>query len=141
MALKRVMIAIDDSPIAAHAAEFGVELARSANAEIALIHAAEVPPGAMDVPIAELMQSLISEGKQLIKRTRDVLKLPDSTAEFVVQGAASAEITKAAKDWRADLIVIGSHGRRGISRALLGSVAEAVMRHAPCPVLTVKAAG
>lgn len=47
----------------------------------------------------------------------------------------------AAKEWPADLIVIGSHGRGGVKRALLGSVAEGVMRHAPCPVLVVRATG
>jgi nucleotide-binding universal stress UspA family protein len=44
----------------------------------------------------------------------------------------------AAKEWPADVIVIGSHGRAGVTRVLLGSVAEAVMRHAPCPVLVVR---
>ena len=48
-------------------------------------------------------------------------------------------ILQAASEWGADLIVIGSHGRDGLTRALLGSVAEGVMRQAPCPVLVVKA--
>jgi universal stress protein A len=51
----------------------------------------------------------------------------------------AAEIVKAVKEWPANLIVIGSHGRGGIQRAVLGSVAEAVMRHAPCPVMVIKA--
>ena len=54
-------------------------------------------------------------------------------------GSPVGEVVKAAKDWPADLIVIGSHGRGGIRRALLGSVAEGVMRQAPCPVLVVRA--
>jgi universal stress protein A len=53
-------------------------------------------------------------------------------------GKPAAEIVNAAKEWPADVIVIGSHGRAGVTRVLLGSVAEAVMRHAPCPVLVVR---
>ena len=54
-------------------------------------------------------------------------------------GAPAATIVKAARDWAADLMVIASHGRSSASRALLGSVAEGVMRNAPCPVLVVRA--
>ncbi|MGO9838639.1 MAG: universal stress protein [Polyangiaceae bacterium] len=53
------------------------------------------------------------------------------------QGPVWSEILAAAKSPKADLIVIGTHGRRGLSRALLGSVAERIVRTAPCPVLTV----
>jgi nucleotide-binding universal stress UspA family protein len=55
------------------------------------------------------------------------------------EGAAAAEIERIAHAKRADLIVIGTHGRTGLSRILLGSVAEAVVRKAPCAVLTVRA--
>ncbi|WP_145723421.1 universal stress protein [Mesorhizobium tianshanense] len=50
------------------------------------------------------------------------------------------EIVKAAGEWPADLIVIGSHGRGGVQRALLGSVADGVIRHASCPILVIRAA-
>jgi len=53
-------------------------------------------------------------------------------------GNAAAEIVALAKDEKCDLIVIGTHGRSGVGRLLLGSVAEAVLRRAPCPVLTLK---
>ncbi len=59
--------------------------------------------------------------------------------EFTEVGNPASEIVKAAKDWPADLIVIGSHGRGGLTRALMGSVAEGVMRQAPCPVLVARA--
>jgi len=54
-------------------------------------------------------------------------------------GKSASEIIRTAKEWPADIIVIGSHGRHGIQRALLENVAEAVMRHAPCPVLVIRA--
>lgn len=57
----------------------------------------------------------------------------------LVAGEPAGEIVRLAEEAQCDLIVMGTHGRRGLSRLLLGSVAEEVMRHAPCPVLTVKA--
>jgi nucleotide-binding universal stress UspA family protein len=53
-------------------------------------------------------------------------------------GEPVASITDAARDWAADLVVIGSHGREGVDRVLLGSVAEGVARQAPCPALIVR---
>jgi nucleotide-binding universal stress UspA family protein len=55
----------------------------------------------------------------------------------MVEGSAATEIVQRARDLAADLIVIGTHGRRGLAHALLGSVAERVVQRAPCPVLTV----
>ena len=79
------------------------------------------------------------EGKRLLAGFRGRLSLPTSTLEFVEVGEPAAAIVKAAKDWPANMIVIGSHGRHGARRALLGSVAEIVMRDAPCPVLVIRA--
>ena len=58
----------------------------------------------------------------------------------LVLGVASEDIVRIADEEEADLIVIGTHGRTGLKRVLMGSVAEAVMRHANCPVLTLKEA-
>ena len=60
-------------------------------------------------------------------------------ATAMVTGDPSAQIVRIARSTRADLIVIGTHGRRGVSKFLLGSVAERVIATAPCPVLTVRA--
>ncbi|HEX4180354.1 MAG TPA: universal stress protein, partial [Caulobacteraceae bacterium] len=57
---------------------------------------------------------------------------------FTPEGHPAEEIVAAAQAWSADLIVIGSHGRSALTQVLLGSVAEAVMRNAPCPVLVVR---
>jgi nucleotide-binding universal stress UspA family protein len=58
--------------------------------------------------------------------------------EVIAHGEAAAEIVRVAKDKNVDLIVISSHGRTGLGRILFGSTAEAVVRHASCPVLVVK---
>lgn len=64
---------------------------------------------------------------------------PDVSVEYLlIQGKPAAEIVRAAKDNHCDVIVMGTHGRTGLKRALMGSVAEHVVREAPCPVLTLK---
>jgi nucleotide-binding universal stress UspA family protein len=73
----------------------------------------------------------------LLAGFHELLALPPSALQFVRTGAPAEAIVRTAKEWPADLIV--SHGRTGVRRALLGSVAEGVMRSAPCPVLVVRA--
>jgi universal stress protein A len=142
MRFRKVLIAVDDDPIAAHAADVGVELARSLHAEVALIHA--IDPSMIFAPDAgiaadELALRAQQDGTQLMADFRARLPAGIAALEFIPQGTPGSEIVKAAREWPADLVVIGSHGRRGLTRALVGSVAEAVMRHAPCPVLVVRA--
>ncbi len=141
MSFKKVLIAVDPSMIAAHAAEIGVELAAGIGAQVALFHAINPPESfAADTGAAasELIAMARREAKELIDGLRQRLNLNASVAAFVETGNPALEIVKAAKTWPADLVVIGSHGRSGVGRALLGSVAEEVMRRAPCPVLIVK---
>lgn len=70
---------------------------------------------------------------------RERLSLPATALELVAGGEPGAAIVKAAKEWPADVIVIGTRAQGGVRRVLLGSVADAVMRHATCPVLVVRA--
>ncbi|MFO1160387.1 MAG: universal stress protein [Reyranellaceae bacterium] len=137
-----MLIAIDEDPIAAHAAEVGIELARSLHADVALVYA--IDPALVLAPEAgiaadELAAAARRDAERLMADFRARLQ-PDAHAlSFIRRGSPGPEIAKAAKEWRADLIVIGSHGRRGLTRAVVGSVAETVMRQAPCPVLVVRA--
>lgn len=142
MSFRRVLIAVDSEPIAAHAADVGVELARSLGADVALVHAIDTSAGyGGDTGISpnELIDRAKQDGKRLLEGFRQRLSLQPSALEFVVAGMPADEIVKAAGEWPADLIVIGSHGRGGVQRALLGSVAEGVMRRASCPVLVIRA--
>ena len=142
MLFQKILVAIDNEPIAAHAADIGAELARLAGAEMAFIHVIDPAlVNASDTGIQPdvFVASAKEEAKKLIDDFRKRLPQQVTALEFVQIGLPLTEIVNAAKDWPADLIVIGSHGRGGITRALLGSVAEGVMRHAPCPVLVVRA--
>jgi len=137
----RVLIALSSGPLAVHAANVGMELARSLKAELAFVHVIDEPSeiGADGgVSEEEAIRTAKDDGKDLIAAIRQ--RAPELAAqEFTPIGRPSIEIVKAAKEWPANLIVIGSHGRGGIQRVVLGSVAESVMRHAPCPVMVVKA--
>jgi len=141
MSFKKILVAVDASPIAAHAVDVGIELARSLKAEIALVRVTAPPDAYADVGIStgELMAQAKSEDQRVLLGVRERLSLPASVQEFLVAGDPATEIVKAAQEWLADLIVVGSHGRSGMSRIVLGSVAEGVVRHAPCPVLVVRA--
>ena len=142
MAIRKILVTVDSEPVAAHAADVGAELARSLGAEIAFVHVVDPAfayPADTGVPPKELMDLAKQEAKKLVSEFRQRLAPQSIALEFIQVGGPAAEIVKAAKEWPADLIVIGSHGRGGIKRALLGSVAEGVMRHAPCPVLVVRA--
>jgi nucleotide-binding universal stress UspA family protein len=142
MTFRRILIAVDDQPVAAHAADVGVALARALGADLAVITvvdlSSEYAAGA-GLVAEDLAAGAERDAKQLLSGFRQRLSLPPSTLEFVERGAPAAEIVKAASEWRADLIVVGSHGRGGIERALVGSVADGVLRHTPCPVLVVRA--
>ena len=141
MGVARVLIALDESPIAAHAADVGIELAAALGAALAFVHV--VDPAAVaepegGIPAPDLVAYAEQDGKRLLAAFRPRVPAAMTPLEFVRVGTPAAEIARAAADWHADVIVIGSHGRSGVTRAILGSVAEAVMREAPCPVLVVR---
>jgi nucleotide-binding universal stress UspA family protein len=130
MSFQRILIAVDDQPMSLRAAELGTELGRALDAEIALINVVDVR--------AEFDRSEL-QSKTFLSGLRERLSLPATAHDFVQIGIPAPSIVETAKEWSADVIVIASHGRAGVSRALFGSVAEEVMRNAPCPVLVVRA--
>jgi nucleotide-binding universal stress UspA family protein len=83
----------------------------------------------------QLTPALFEQAQAVMTRTVAQLQGAGIKAEGVVpRGDARVEIVAAATEWRADLIMVGSHGRTGLQRWLLGSVAEYIVRHAPCSV-------
>lgn len=141
MSFRKILIAVDESPVAAHATDVGAQLATALGAELALV--AVVDPTVSIAPDsgvsgAELIAMAEQDAKRLLAGFRQRASQGNPSLEFVAVGKPAAEIVKTAKEWPADVIVIGSHGRHGLERALLGSVAERVMRHAPCSVLVVR---
>lgn len=117
------MVATDFSPASEPALRVALEYARRLGARLHIVHVRW--PGADPGPDERLEALGLSAG------------VPVATA--VLAGAPASQIVDYARRHRATLVVIGTHGRTGISRALIGSVAERVVRTAPCPVLVVPA--
>jgi nucleotide-binding universal stress UspA family protein len=143
MSFQKILVAIDEDPVAAHAAEVGMDLARHLNAQVALIYVID-PTLILDPEAGIGADDLVLKARQdaarIVADFRARLQADARSLGFTPLGSPGSEIVKAAQEWHADVIVIGSHGRRGVTRALVGSVAEGVMRHAPCPVMVVRAA-
>jgi nucleotide-binding universal stress UspA family protein len=139
IALKRILVPTDFSKTSQTALLYGVALARPFKARLHLLHVPELPStyadGVYPLGLFETMQRATHERlrAQLTERERRELK-PERAMRL---GAPSDEIVDYALERDIDLIVMGTHGRQGVARMLVGSVAEKVVRRAPCSVLTV----
>lgn len=136
--LKTILHPTDFSPQSEHAFHLACSLARDHGGSVLLLHVQEPPPvaeGGM-VPLPPPMQTReqLDEALAGIRPTDPQVKV----ARRVEEGLAANTILAVAEETKCDLIVLGTHGRTGLSRLLMGSVAEQVVRKAPCPVLTVK---
>jgi nucleotide-binding universal stress UspA family protein len=141
MDLKRILVPTDFGDTAAKALDLAVDLAKKYGATITLLHVYEIPvypyPGALvDVdfvtPIREAAQKELATAFDALK-----LRGVEARGELLY-GVPWSVILEVAEHRKADLIVMGTHGRKGVMRALLGSVAEKVVRLSPIPVLTVR---
>lgn len=137
---KTILVPTDFSPNADQALDYACELAAKLGATIHLVHAVSAPPSALQVALTEqIIENLLSEDRAVLE------KLMRSRGEAAAFGSSTVDIgdprdliLNTAKTRGADLIVMGTHGRRGLSRMVMGSVAENVLRHAPCPVLVIR---
>jgi len=143
MELKRILVATDFSDTSEAALEYAIDLARTLGAKITLVHLYELPvytfPSGAMVATAEFATQLMTGAQEATeaecaKHAKDGVDI----TPLVREGTAWEEIHKIADELGSDLIVIGTHGRRGITHALLGSVAEKIIRTATRPVLTIR---
>ena len=134
--LRKILVPIDFSDCSKKALNYAIPFATQFGAELILLHVLEPYPAAPEMmPYdAESIEHSRLEMEALRKELGEVG--PCSTV--VRKGPPSTEITNAARDLDADLIIISTHGRKGLSRMFLGSTAERVVRSAPCPVLIVR---
>ena len=146
ISIRRILCPVDFSRFSQHALEQAVTLARDFDAEVTVLHASAVAPITSLAPIGaplalEPARLTVEERRavatELDEFTRDAGAAGLSLATRLIEKDAVAAIVETATAWPADLIVMGTHGRTGFERLLLGSVAEKVLRKAPCPVLTV----
>jgi nucleotide-binding universal stress UspA family protein len=140
---KHILVPTDLSESAEEALDFACEIAGPFGATVHLLHVIGIPVlGVPELGVAltsTVIDSMVREDQEaldeLANRKRDKAKFGEV---MLRTGDARDLINQTAKDLGVDLIVMGTHGRRGVSRALLGSVTESVVRTAPCPVLTVR---
>jgi nucleotide-binding universal stress UspA family protein len=136
----RILFATDFSPASETALEYATALARDSGALLIIAHVEEMP---MPYAGGEMYFAQPEYPNPEVRRMLEAVVPPDKTVKFehrLVMGVAADDIVRVADEEKAELIVIGTHGRTGLMRVLMGSVAESVMRYAKCPVLTVKQA-
>jgi nucleotide-binding universal stress UspA family protein len=140
--IRKILIAVDGEPLSVPVAARAAELAHALGAEIALVQVVESPldvQGDTGIAKPELFAMIQKQCKALLQGFRRRLHETTRATEFLLAGPPATGIVKAATHGSADMVVIGSHGRSGLERIVLGSVADAVIRNAPCPVLVVRA--
>ena len=143
--ISQILVPIDFSESSEAALHYAVALAESFGASIEVFHAYEMPPMAggelvlrlvgVGLPMASWIQERTLRDTEKFVATLDT-QVPIST--LIVEGRPVSSIRQRAESLRADLVVIAARGRSKVARVLLGSLAERVVRTAPCPVLTVR---
>ena len=145
MEIKTILVPTDFSDFAAHAYNWALELAANCKAKIVLFHATPTmshiafPESVYYPDLARIEGELIADAEKRVVEfaaKKGTSAVPVETR--VTVGEAVWEICRMAEQEHADLIIMGSHGRTGLSHVVLGSVAERVVRHASCPVLVVR---
>lgn len=139
----KILLAVDDSMFSDAALQMVVAHVAPQGTEVSVLHVVEPivlsPPPQMSPGYAPELESRVKDGRALVEREVERLRVAGFKADGAVEmGDTRERIIDAADEWRADLIVMGSHGRRGVQRFLLGSVAEYVARHAQCSVEIVR---
>lgn len=144
MEIKKIMFATDFSEGSSHALPYAVDMAKRYNARLYLVHVVYdvaktagwyVPHVSMDEMYKDIESGARAElDKCFIEEMRGYKDIE----KVVLKGIPYEELTRFAGEQAIDLVVLGTHGRKGLDRMLFGSTAEQVVRFAPCPVLSVR---
>ncbi len=143
---EKILVAVDGSPTSLRGLDEAIKVARAMRGQLKLVHvvneiviAAEYVPSAYYEPI---LISLRDAGAKVLEQAVSIAQRAAVPCEQMLVealgGRTADEIVKQAKAWPADLIVLGTHGRRGLKRLTMGSDAELVLRQAPVPVLMIR---
>ncbi len=140
MEIKNILFPTDFSEESSYALQYAVDMAKRYGAKLYLLHVVHAiydtswyVPTSIDEIYNDLEKSAQKELERYVEDLRGL-----NTERKVLTGVPYEVIVKFANDNKIDLIIIGSHGRKGIDRILFGSTAAQVVRYAPCPVLTVR---
>jgi nucleotide-binding universal stress UspA family protein len=146
MQIRSILLPTDFSDCGNYALSYAASLARTFGASIICVHVIEPMVSTVGysgmtepLPIADITDQLEYSAERELPKLAEREELAGlQVEEVIVHGEAASEIVRVSKERNVDLIVVSSHGRTGLGRILFGSTAEAVVRHASCPVLVVK---
>jgi nucleotide-binding universal stress UspA family protein len=142
---KRILCPVDFSPFSKAAVDEAASLAAGMGSEVCLLHAYQNPAYVLPMsgyvgPTADMIVQMRRQlGEELEAMAVPYRKQGIRLETLVVEGVPYKCVVDHANEWHADLVVMGTHGRTGLSHALAGSVAERVVRMAHCPVLVTRA--
>ncbi|OHB71466.1 MAG: hypothetical protein A2W17_08550 [Planctomycetes bacterium RBG_16_41_13] len=145
--INNILCPVDYSIYSEKALAYAIELATRFQAKLHLLHVLDIrflDVNNPELPYIPVTANIISEEtiamlkSRLLKSVSDETQGKISVEAIVIQGVPFTEIIRTARESNIDLIVIGTHGRTGLAHAVMGSVAEKVVRKAPCPVLTIR---
>ena len=145
-----ILVPIDGSATSRKAMEEATRLARLTGGRIRLLHVVDPLSHTNgfftpDVYLGDLQPALLEAGRKLVEQARDEIATGGLRVETDVRETGGLRVSEAivddARSWGADIIVLGTHGRRGIERVMVGSDAEQVVRASPVPVLLVRHPG
>jgi len=136
---EQVVVPVDFSDCSLDALEYGIQIAKAMRARLTVVHVLEPVTYGLDCMLAHAAERDPKFAKERMQALASRIRTYGLVVGETIGGGLPADsIVEWARDAKCDLIIMGTHGRRGISHLLKGSVAEAVLRRAPCPVLAVK---
>lgn len=141
--LRRILVPTDFTETSDHALEWALDLAKRLGAAVTVLHAYEIPivgfPDGAIIATPEIAGRIADASKAALESVMAKIQNRGVTVDSLLrEGVPWEEINAVAEGIDADLVVIGTHGRRGLTRALLGSVAENVVRTAKRPIVTIR---
>jgi nucleotide-binding universal stress UspA family protein len=137
MPFKKILCAVDFSPDSLEAFRIAVETARLHSGSLHLFHVMEAQPAASGEVLVEIVKRANAAMETLIASAQPSLGGLAFTTE-ITSGRAFVEIVRRAREWRADLIVLGSKGMTSLEEIIIGGTAEGVMKEASCSILVVR---
>jgi nucleotide-binding universal stress UspA family protein len=141
MAFSNILIAIDGSNCSMHAVKRGIELAKDLNASVMLLSVVDMTSMIDNAAVGAIIDKDVEvvfedEAENLLERVTK--KYPyDKITRITDEGIAQEAINSIAEERKADLIIMGTHGRTGLKHLFMGSVAEHVIRHSKIPVMVI----
>ena len=142
---QRILVPVDGSPTSERAVQEQLRFAQQQSAQLELVHVlgdARLMDANSYINYAEMKEAITSVGNKILTQAQMAAQQSGQAAEVkLLEGSGQSiatAIVEEARQWQADLIVIGTHGRTGFGRVLFGSVAEGVVRTAHIPVLLIR---